>query len=89
MVAVISEPQSEEASKDLKVTVERLEKKIEPKDEIKEILEAQEDIDEIIVANSDAIKRIDTEIEEMAKSISVSNNLEETVVKGTGNELDK
>ena len=46
MVAVISEPQSEEASKDLKVTVERLEKKIEPKDEIKEILEAQEVIDE-------------------------------------------
>lgn len=66
-----------------------MEKKIEPKDEIKEILEAQEVIDEIIVANSDAIKRIDKEIEEMAKSRSVSNNLEETVVKGTGHEREK
>ena len=41
------------------------------------------------MANSDAIKRIDKEIEEMAKSRSVSNNLEETVVKGTGHELAK
>ena len=89
MVAVISEPQSEEASKDLKVTEKRLEMKIEPKDENKEILEAQEVIDETIVANSDAIKRIDKEIEEMAKSISVSNNLEETVVKGTGHDCEK
>ena len=41
------------------------------------------------MANSDAIKRIDKEIEEMAKSRSVSNNLEETVVKGTGHEREK
>ena len=50
--------------KDLKLTVEALGKKLDAKeiDEVKEILDAQKVIDEVIVANSDAIKRIDKEI---------------------------
>ena len=47
--------------KDLKGTVEALQEKSVPKEveEIKEILDAQRIVDEIIVANSDAIRRID------------------------------
>ena len=50
--------------KDLKSSVEVLEKKTPPDDnnEIKEIIETQKVIDEIIVANADAIKRIDKEL---------------------------
>ena len=50
--------------KDLKSSVEVLEKKTQPDDnnEIKEIIETQKVIDEIIVANADAIKRIDKEL---------------------------
>ena len=55
--------------KDLKITVESIEKKISLKEneEIREILETQRVIDEVIVANSDAIKRIDKEIEKLSK----------------------
>jgi hypothetical protein len=73
--------------KDLKVIVERLEMKIEPKEEEKD--EIKEILDEIIVANMDPLKMIDNEIEERAKRRSVSNNSEETVIKGTGHELKK
>ena len=55
--------------KDLKHTVEGLEKRLIVKEleELKEILDAQKVIDEVIVANSDAIKRIDREIMELTK----------------------
>ena len=52
--------------KELKSSVEEIKKEIAPKekekDEVEEILQAQLMIDQIIVANSDAIKRIDREI---------------------------
>ena len=50
--------------KDLKVTVEALEKKSISKEdkEIKEIIETQKEIEEVLAANSEAIKRIDREI---------------------------
>ena len=53
--------------KDLKSNVESLDKKLEAKEtaEIKEIIEAQRIVDEVIVANSDAIKRLDREIRNM------------------------
>ena len=56
--------------KDLKTSVEALEKKTVPnkQDEVKEIMEAQRIVDEILVANSDAIKRINKEIEELTKN---------------------
>ena len=59
--------------KNLKISVEALDKKIDEKEtketkEIKEILDAQTIIDEILVANSDAIKRIDKEIESMVQN---------------------
>ena len=55
--------------KDLKGTVEALQEKSVPTEaeEIKEILDAQRIIDEIIVANSDAIRRIDREIKELTE----------------------
>jgi hypothetical protein len=53
--------------KDIKSYVEALDKKLQSKenDEIKEILEAQRVIDEIIVANDGAINRLDREIRTM------------------------
>ena len=53
----------------LKCSVEVLEKKMDIKQnqEIKEIIDAQSVIDEILVANSDAIKRIDKEIVKLSK----------------------
>ena len=55
--------------KDLKTHVEKLEKKLEIKEtkEIKEIIDMQKVVDEVLVANSDAIKRIDKEIEELCR----------------------
>ena len=49
------------------VTVETLERKIGQtrNKEIEEIIDAQKVIDEIIVANSDYIKRIDKEIQQL------------------------
>ena len=54
--------------KDLKCSMESLEKKVSVKEntEIQEIIDAQQLLDEIIVANSDAIKRIEKEIKEIA-----------------------
>ena len=59
--------------KDLKLTVEALGKKPDAKeiDEVKEILDALKVIDEVIVANSDAIKRIDREIKDLVKKKKV------------------
>ena len=53
--------------RDLKATVEALDKRtaVEENKEIKEILEAQKVIDEVIVENSDAIKRIDREMKQI------------------------
>ena len=50
--------------KDLKVTVEALEKKtlLSEDKEIQEIIKTQRVIEEVLLANSDAIKRIDKEI---------------------------
>jgi hypothetical protein len=55
--------------KDLKGTFEALAKKNLPKEdkEIKEILETQSVIEEVLVANSDATKRIDKEIAKILK----------------------
>ena len=55
--------------KDIKSTVDNLEKKINVKDdkEIQEIVEAQQVIDAIIVANADAIKRIDKEMRDISE----------------------
>ena len=50
--------------KDLKATVEAMGGKMLTKEneEIKEIMEAQRVVEEVIVANSDALKRIDREM---------------------------
>ena len=54
--------------KELKTTVENMQKEneVSENDEIQEIIDAQQLLDEIIVANSDAIKRIEKEIKEIA-----------------------
>ena len=54
--------------KDIKCNVDKLEKETSIKDdkEIQEIVEAQQVIDAIIVANSDSIKRIDKEMQEIS-----------------------
>ena len=51
----------------LKSNLESLEKKIsnQENDEIREIIETQKVIDEVIVANSDAIRRMDKEIKDI------------------------
>ena len=51
--------------KDLKVKVEQLEIKMEPNKivEVKEIIDKQKILDDIISANTDSIKRIDCESE--------------------------
>ena len=51
--------------KDLKCTVEALDKRTKENEEIKEIIKTQKVIEEVLVANSDAIKRIDREIVEI------------------------
>ena len=58
--------------KDLKSSVEALGKKRTQgeNDEVKEIIEAQRVIDEVIVANADAIKRIDKELKETELKIN-------------------
>ena len=63
--------------RDLKATVEALDKRtaVEENKEIKEILEAQKVIDEVIVENSDAIKRIDREMKQiMDKKCDTTNH---------------
>ena len=64
--------------KDLKDSVETLEIKVDAKEskEIKEILETQKVIDEVIVANSDAIKRIDKEIKQLTKVKTTKSEVE-------------
>ena len=58
--------------KSLKETVDKLEKKISKEEnyEIKEIMETQKVIEEVIVANGDAIRRIDKEIANLCKETS-------------------
>ena len=60
--------------KDLKTSVEALEKKTVPnkQDEVKEIMETQRVIEEVLVANSDAIKRIEKEIVQIMNTKEVS-----------------
>ena len=67
--------------KDLKHSVEVLEKKVSANenDEIKQILDAQTVIDEILVANSDAIKRINKEIKELSKKDVVTDARKDTL----------
>jgi hypothetical protein len=78
--------------KDLKVSVEELQNKALTKEkesekyEINEILEAQKVIDEILVANCDAIKRIDREIQTILKSKNMTNVQKETFKKVTVDE---
>ena len=69
--------------KDLKCTVEALEKKTKENDEIKEIIKTQKVIEEVLVANSNAIKRIDREIVEITskKSVPIVDTLEERTDK--------
>ena len=56
--------------KDLKVIIKALEKRISEREneEIKEILEKQKVIEEVLAANTEAIKRIDVEIEKMKQA---------------------
>ena len=63
--------------KDLKISVEALEQKGIPQEneEIREILETQRVIEEVIVANSDAIRRIDKEIEKLSKKETENVNI--------------
>ena len=67
--------------KDLKGTVENLEKKVSQREnnEIQEIVDAQQMLDEIIVANSDAIKRIEKEMREISKNKSANEVSEEII----------
>ena len=69
--------------KDLKCTVEALEKKTKENEEIKEIIKTQKVIEEVLVANSNAIKRIDREIVEITskKSVPIVDTLEERIEK--------
>lgn len=57
--------------KDLKGTVEASEKKTKDNEEIKEIIKTQKVIEEVLAANSAAIKRIDREIVEITSKKSV------------------
>ena len=61
--------------KDLKGTIQVLEKRLSDKenDEIKEIIEKQKMVEEVLAANSDAIKRIDFE---MKKFIQINSEVE-------------
>ena len=83
--------------KALKETVERLERKIskEENDEIKELIETQRVIEEVIVANGDAIKRIDKEIEninkeaKLTKTNLLSNDQKDTLERADGDIAEK
>ena len=70
--------------KELKDSVEALEGKDKQKeiDEVSEILEAQRVIDEIIVANADAIKRIDQEMKERKENPPKVEVSTDTIEKG-------
>lgn len=67
--------------KELKKAVEVIEKKLllTKDDEIKEIIDTQKVIEGVIVANGDAIKRIDEEIKELTKKTDVIIQTEEAV----------
>ena len=67
--------------KELKNAVEVIEKKLllTKDDEIKEIIDTQKVIEGVIVANGDAIKRIDEEIKELTKKTDVIIQTEEAV----------
>ena len=65
--------------KDLKSSIEVIEKKLEIK-ELNEIIEAQKVIEEVLVANSDAIKRIPQEIIQITKS-RISRNIKEDTLE--------
>ena len=69
--------------KDIKCNVDKLEKETSIKDdkEIQEIVEAQHVIDTIIVANSDAIKRIDKEMQEISAKQHVNETDSDTIEK--------
>ena len=75
--------------KDLKSSVEVLEKKLKIK-ELNEIIEAQKVIDEVLLANSDAIKRIDQEIIQITNS-KFSRNIKEDTLEDSqsGQKLTK
>ena len=67
--------------KDLKHSVEVLEKKASANEnnEIKQIMDAQTVIDEILVANSDAINRINKEINELSKKDVVTDDTKDAL----------
>ena len=67
--------------KDLKHSVEVLEKKASANknNEIKQIMDAQTVIDEILVANSDAINRINKEINELSKKDVVTDDTKDAL----------
>ena len=72
--------------KDLLTKVEGLEKKVENKErnELKEIMESRRVIEEVIVANSVAIKKIETEIIEITKKNNCENVKKEDLESFTG-----
>ena len=65
------------------LSTETLEKKTKENEEIKEIIKTQKVIEEVLVANSNAIKRIDREIVEITskKSVPIVDTLEERIGK--------
>ena len=69
---------------DLKSSVEAMEKKapVEETNEIKEIIEAQRVVEEVIVANADAIKRIDKEMKKT--ELKINSAATDTSVKACG-----
>ena len=73
--------------KDLKSSLEALEKKVDTSqnDEVREILETQIVIDEVIVANSDAINRMKQEIQDIK---CTENNIKEDGNKPRHKELE-
>ena len=65
------------------LSTEALEKKTKENEEIKEIIKTQKVIEEVLVANSNAIKKIDREIVEITskKSVPIVDTLEESIEK--------
>ena len=76
--------------KDLKITVEVIEKKVLPveNDEIQKILDTQKVIEEIMGANADAIKRIDRELRDLSKKEAVISQEKDSLEKACSDVLE-
>ena len=72
--------------KDLKSTLDKLENRNEASEnsEVQEIIDTQKVIDKIIVANSDAIKRMDKEIREITQKQKEDKSKNDAIDEGIG-----